>query len=408
MPCADARTVINRQSIDHLLTGLLIASTFASIPFTRQFNGANLVAGLFVCMVALPFMSRVHRPPTPLILFSLICCLYATLSTLVVLPSAWTTLHQIGAIPQQSLFAPLIAILFLLLHTHIRRLEGDPRRLLRDASILLALTLAAAYFGHSPTHFHNLLTTIHGLQNVPAIQLIVLSAALLCLRSGWARIPLLAVFLWMSARSPFGQNIVFAALFVAIWLAPRHAVHLLMAYVAASLCTFIVAVLDPFVLHGVDPNITVRMFLLRDALAAFWQSGGIGIGFGTESISNYYPEHHRPVFFDPFGATFIHIGTHNSFATVLMRTGVPGFGLLLWLLVGFVRRAARTGDPGRRAFVCGMIGFFYTTMMLNPALESFVYLYGVILTMSAAWAMSDPPSPPAGSMLGQDGNRTPT
>ena len=84
---------------------------------------------------------------------------------------------------------------------------------------------------------------------------------------------------------------------------------------------------------------------LRDSLAAIWDSGGLGVGFGKEAITNWYELFHSYVFTDPFNEkiNFMYLSQHNSFVVMFYRLGIVGGAAFAWFL--FVPAA----------YVCGVV-----------------------------------------------------
>jgi len=360
---------------------------FLSLPFTRFLGGLNLVAITGLAWVFLIFHWDRRFIPTSLIYFTLIANFYVLLSFFHVFPSIWTTEFEIKAIPQQSLFAySLLPMFYLFFVTMVYFLHSEARLkgLLKYIFILVFYhkVVDVVFDGFDPEFFFG----IAGLGNTSALLILGFSILIFNEKSMLLRILYILLFILMSYFSPFGQNIVYAALFILVFIVPRHAFTILSGFIFSTVSFYIIFINDPLAVSFIDQNLTVRLVLIKDAIDGFFQSNLIGVGFGTESIKNYYHLFKNPTFFNQDNSGFIHLAAHNSYATIAYRLGGLGILLFLYFLYQIVNsiRVMKNNQPMAVViFLC-----FYVVTYQNPALESFIYLIGTFLLLGVIWALN--------------------
>jgi hypothetical protein len=75
------------------------------------------------------------------------------------------------------------------------------------------------------------------------------------------------------------------------------------------------------------PQYRWRLMFWKDALECVGLTGGVGVGFGTEALTNFYPVVQREFFPDSkIETSFMLIGTHNGFMDTTLRLGVGRAG----------------------------------------------------------------------------------
>lgn len=184
---------------------------------------------------------------------------------------------------------------------------------------------------------------------------------------------------FMLVLTPFLQTKIVALLLLVFALTP-----LPRATLSASLAGFLALwACALFFIEEVrlfEPTLAVRLEMQRDAVAAFVESYGLGVGFGTEAVtpktflgelnwaagSNIADVNERWIFISP----------HNSFATMFFRMGLVGGALFLILVFSVYPRGSR----GRlvRIWSFGYFVFFIATFS-NPTIESPAYHVGAAI-----------------------------
>lgn len=128
----------------------------------------------------------------------------------------------------------------------------------------------------------------------------------------------------------------------------------------------------------------IRLQFIADALRSLSDTYGVGIGYGTESVRWVYHFPNLPTFaFLPNTASMtserlleaLSTGVHNSFVQALMRTGIPGFCLLVSAF--FAAFPAAVAPRGARSHACVAFATIFLACFVNPALESPVQVVGV-------------------------------
>ncbi|MBT8765792.1 hypothetical protein [Metapseudomonas boanensis] len=392
MPAIDSSLISYPVSARNVFyAGTLLSLLTLSLPFTRLVSGVNLI--LFAVLFAVfAFLNRrAQKLPGALAFFCSISLCYAVLSVFNVFPSVWTRYFQISAIPQQALFAYAIPTTFLVMTFYFKeRIKAaDGRRGLANLFLLWVVMNYLDMLTSDAFSFKGLVS-ISGLGNVPALVIAATSLYLSTIKTPGKRVGLLLVFLAMSFMSPFSQNKIYALIFAGMWLFPRYAFWMLVALISSSVLLYASTVGSPLSVAFIDANLAVRLVLLRDALEGIVGSNFIGVGFGTESIRNYYLVFDSPVFANEEEAGFIHLSVHNSFAAIPFRVGLVGFIALLVFLWQTLMKVKADGPLNEKALKCSLFAAFFIVSFQNPAIESYAYLYGVCMYLSLIWAFDRP------------------
>ena len=368
---------------------LLLALT---LPFTREFNGVNLIVlnlfFLFISIINFKTLLQ-YKLITSFSLFSLT---YAALSAFQIFPQTWTRLYDITAIPQQALFSYTFPFLLIALVTFFKQegINGPRRKNISIYFFLLWIYTKIVNFSMNPDATLFDLISISGLGNTTALISTALALYLSTINSKLAIATLVVGFLSLSIMSIFSQNYIYGFFALLIWLLPRQSMNIFLALLFCAFTFYLIFIFTPTSVYFIDANLTVRLVLLKDALEGFYQSNLIGVGFGTEGIKNQY--NYRlfdEFFYDENKEGFIHLAVHNSYATILFRTGLIGFTLFALFLLKTYRKVRYIKNKTTQTIMLMMLGGFFLVTYLNPALESFVYLYGSILYISVIWALED-------------------
>lgn len=360
---------------------------FLSLPFTRILSGLNLVVIIFIAWIFLFFHWNRKLLPTSLIWFTVIANCYFILSFFNIFPKIWTVEFEISAIPQQALFAYSMLPMFYLFFTFIVYFLHSDLRLKKLLKIILAFVVYNKCVDALLDGFEfDFFFSIAGLGNISALAILGFSLAISSSHSVKEKTIYILFFLLASVNSPFSQNIVFAFMFLWILFVPKYSIQIIGLFIFSTVLVYGAFLNDPMTVHFIDQNLTVRLVLIKDAIDGFLQSNTIGVGFGTESIQNYYPLFKNPVFQNEDEAGFLHITVHNSFATIAYRLGIAGFTAFIFFLYATLKCISDcrvNKSVASILFLC-----FYIVCFQNPALESYIYMIGVFLMFGSIWALN--------------------
>lgn len=375
---------MQRVSFQNLCAATLLFFAL-SFPFTRALSGLNLI--VFFC-ISLPlslFLVKKIEIPKSLLWLCVLALIYIGLSAFRLLPNIWLRYFEFSAIPQQALFSYALPTTLLLIIFYFRNniKSKEDRRNLSVKLFYIWLTIKSidilgALFISQPEDL-NLTETISisGMGSISSLIIISTSLYLSTINKPLNRLPIILVFVALSSLSPFSQNIIFALSLAFIWILPRYSVLYIILFITSSIFIYFYAYLDPYALFAIDQNLTVRLVLLKDAISGLIESSLVGVGFGSEAIKNYYLLFDNPIFRDEEDVGFIHLAHHNSFATIAFRLGAAGLLLFLIFTYQTFKRVTMTGPENHLAIKSSAFLAFFIVTFLNPALESFIYLYGV-------------------------------
>lgn len=395
--CVNGLRIKNMLEISlHRLSAMLLLVFALSMPFTRMIGGLNLIVFFFAALAISFRLNAVRKLPRSLLLFCLLALAYVVFSLMGLLPRTWTRYFEVSAIPQQALFlyampTTILVVLFYIskkLHSVAQIRELAAKLFFTWVAVKVIGILIAAFYPSAEEVGLLQMISISGMGTTSSLVIVAAALYLGTISKPLNRVPIILAFIAFSLISPFSQNKIFALVFALIWVFPRHSFKILLALILISVMVYFYGYLSPYSLYGVDQNLTVRVVLLRDAISGFFDSGLMGVGFGTEAISNYYALFGNPVFHNEEESGFIHLAHHNSFATVAFRLGVVGLALFLFFTYQTIKEVGAEGACNERAVKCSAFLAFFVVVFLNPALESFVYLYGVCLYLGVIWAFS--------------------
>lgn len=138
---------------------------------------------------------------------------------------------------------------------------------------------------------------------------------------------------------------------------------------------------DPIAVWRLDANTGWRLFFWNDVLRSTSLTNGIGVGFGTEALSNYYAGADQAEFMADtrIDESFLLVGTHNAMMDTLLRLGVVG--LVLFLLVLWTSRPLRDASAGRNNHTAFAFCIAVICLFTNVAIQSPLYAIGVAFAL---------------------------
>jgi len=318
---------------------------------------------------------------TPLILLSCLAVVYIGLSYMGVLDRGITLMYSREAIPQQSAYAVMLPFVVAGFAAYHERVAAGNVTFIRLETVIFLIACAAklydfaypsSYFGaEAERQFAGIAQLVN---NMMILAFIFVRRILYADHVPWLT-KLIAAFILLITSSSAQAGIVLMMLLV-LMILPKERLKLTLMF----LCLFVVV---PFVaaafaqtIWKLDPNTGIRLFFWRDALDRVWQSGGTGVGFGTETIRPVYGLNAADVTIltedDP---GFIYVGSHNAFVDALYRMGVLGFLLLGGFVLRLFIRVVR-GFRGNSVFDCWVTCALVTNLMVNVGLASINLFFG--------------------------------
>lgn len=383
-------TPINPISAKISISTILITLFLFSISFTRDLYAANFIVFALIGWAQIVKPKNLATIPPLLLITTLLATTYAILSIFPATPSAWTRLREIGAIPQQLLYAFFLPGAFLIyvkfFTKHLPLRTGRKKLLIYMLVMWIISTILQNT--QTPQAIYKLLA-IQGTSNTPALALLFFFIALSNTTNLGNKFFLLSTFSILSLSSEFSQNYFLLGAVLMLWAFPKHSVLITSLLVTLSIAfysiIYIFNLTDTTAL--IDPNLRVRLVLLKDAFSGLVATDYIGVGFGTESIKNYYTDFDERYFYDESQPGFIHLAVHNSFATLFFRTGILGGFIFSAFSILMILQLSKVKHPSNKALACSCYISFFTVMFLNPALESFYYLNAVALYTATIYSL---------------------
>ena len=370
--------------------GFLLLFLMLSLPLTRQLSGINLVLISAIYSIYLIYKKKVSAIPRSLLALSGLGLLYVALSSLDAFPQTWTKHFQVDAIPQQALFSYALPTTFGLAIVYLRKhLTTTQGRLTVAKKLILfwGLWRILSFFFNPYEARLTEIVSIATMGNMSALAIVAICLYLTTIRNSLKKYAVISIFIILSALSPFSQNLIYSIIFILIWAFPKQAILISTGFIVCSVSLYIAFYSDPFALQSLDNNMPIRLILIRDALAGLVQSYGLGVGFGTESITNDYTRLGILHFQSDEAPGFIHLAAHNSFATIAFRLGFIGFIILLLFCAQTYNKIKDSISERDIQAKCSLFVAFFILAFTNPALESFGYLYGACLYLSVVWAL---------------------
>jgi len=353
-------------------------------PFTRALNGINIPFFSFIFIWFVVWGGLYKGYMVSFYLSFSLSLLYIPLSLLDFLPDAFSQYYSAYSVFIHSSYTYFMIPLVFCLAFIIRQLHASGKLKLSVGYYVLILWGVLSGVEYS-------LGLKHGVVSRLTLNTALLVLAIVFLLGNKyfykRRVILASFFLAFSLFSNFGQNYVFAVLFFLIIAFPRRSHVLTGLFVISSFIIYLIGFYYPSVFIKIDQNLIVRMVLLHDALDGFALSNGMGIGFGKDVVSNYYYIFDNS--FEVFGpaTNFLNLQHHNSFATLLHRTGVFSvffFYFFLRLLYSMVRY---NGNDHEKIMVTSGFGLFFINIFVNPGLEGFEYMFSSAVALSIVLAL---------------------
>jgi hypothetical protein len=386
-PDAGARRSNDAVRAVWLLIPLAYACLFAVL---RSLGAAGAVVSIGL-LAAFGVLFGRRYLQVPLLGFSALAAVYVLMSYLGLLDQNITLLYSRDAIAQQSAYAlalPFVVAAFAVYHEGVNRQQPAFVRLESALFLIAAGTKLydLMFPGVDPVTGEVARQWLGLTQLTNPITLLAFVVVRRVLEVPGVRDATrfgVATILFLTAGS--SQSLIIIAALLAILALPAYRREIALFFI--FLLPFIAVVLWPFAqeIWVADPNTGIRLFFWHDALSRVWESGGIGVGFGTETI--------RPIFLleasdvqivgvdDP---GFIYVGSHNAFVDAGYRMGVIGFLLIVGYIASLFAKVLRKaqGTMGPSLMDCWVACALMMTMMVNVALASVNLFFGTVFLLS--------------------------
>ena len=348
-----------------------------------QLLGAPGYALVIVIFVVAGFSELFTKDKIPVIGLTIWGLIYVFLSYNRIFPTAWTSHFDRGAVLQQaSYLAGLLPII-----AASQRFWRRAFRSVKRSSTAYAVVLVAFFLGCIVDFLllkSGLLFRVRGtLKNDTALMLFVVSMLVVVRNNVTAHWLLLGSTFYVGIVRAYMQTL---GVYAYVWmtrllqrLVPVSPRVLLFSFVFLTLVMTVIGFRYVQNVWNIDPNTGWRLAFWHDSIAAVWQTHGVGVGFGTEAIRNFYPELMRDLFRSDANDDFLLIGTHNAFSDVGFRLGLVGLGLFLIVIYQSVpSQEIKFGRAWHANFIFVML---FTCLYLNVALQSPTYSIGVAILL---------------------------
>jgi hypothetical protein len=170
-----------------------------------------------------------------------------------------------------------------------------------------------------------------------------------------------------------------AAILLILYLLKGTNKYILISYTGSIIIFIGTITLFPFIVS--DYNTTIRALYWRDALQSFYNTYFIGVGFGGEWITNWYPDSYKAMMFEDGSYEMINTALHNSIISILFRIGLPGIAIIFLYLKEMLIKCSK--NIINSYFFC----LIFTSLSVNTALESPLFNIGIALL--SAYIISD-------------------
>lgn len=315
----------------------------------------------------------------PFFLYSLLILL-ASLAG--IMPTAWTTLYDMSAAIRQwswILLFPLLALAAV--DSMSRSREFLERNALALAIVVFAMGRISLKLSDSPLDTENFLT-LYGLKNENSLFICLAIAYIYSKKPHLIRdVAILLVLLLLSGSAGSAATLI-VLLVIRLTKWPQ----LPFAAILVSLLGLLVfAPFNYVYLDSLDSNSGLRAILWRDAIAGIQGSLGLGVGFGTEAISDLYLGMRSRDFsiVTAGGDSIFYVGAHSLFYEIAFRQGVAGLCLFSLWFFHLSRRSQGLDLPIRREFF-SLLTVFVVANLINVGMSTPSFMIGMIFCISRA------------------------
>ena len=256
----------------------------------RELGAPGLLALFLGVLISLGLTSRV-RPSIPAILLSGLAVCYVILSKDGVLPQSWTREHRSDLLARQAIMYIMIPFFLAAGQNFWNILFAHRARCKKYVLLTLVITMTVTPLIDS--HFSS--TSTQGILLPNLINSCMLSLLLIAWllfvtmpyqQARWmcAPVTLILIILAQNAQTAL------AAVFLSVVFYSNKGILAARMLALVVMTTVLVTIIaGPQRIAELDVNTAVRVVDWTNALKAVYDTSYLGVGFGTESVQNYYP-----------------------------------------------------------------------------------------------------------------------
>jgi len=345
---------------------------------------------------------RRTMPPRLLAAYVMLCLVGGLLSWHQLFPHSWQLVFMAEAIPRQ--LTPVVSFFIVAWAAKayfLRRIQAQD--ILAHAGLCMTLSyiVAPAIMFANGVHYEGddtsstIVAAFGSFINNITLGLFFVFGVLFYDRTA-RRYAVLAMILLIAATTHFVQFklVALAAILMLVGAPPR---FIVIAVISAFIASYAIEAFNIPAAVARNSDKGIRVAFIADAFRSLYDTYGIGIGYGTESVRWVYRFPGQPDFtFMPNPTTvsperlmeLLSRGVHNSFAQAMLRLGLPGL-----LLLGFAMFRAFPARHLPKPVLCHASMLFiviFVACFVNPALESprqligIGFSYGYLLALRAS------------------------
>lgn len=349
------------------LIAILVAVSLPLQLYAKPLSGAPVA--IIVALLAAVCVARKPILDGYLLGFMTIGTIYIVLSFGDFLLRSWSPEREPSYILRQAHYVYLVPVLIIGFRTFFASLPRSRVPFFKIGAVLIMLSWPA-YIYVTRTSYVGAQVSPYGFDNYAMFFYIF--AIIVLYPHRW----LFAVaFLLLGIFTEAAQNLIACGLLVAIRLAPRSR----LAIPAIAALPFAPLIFLPFwaSVYQFDANFGVRLLFLGDALEALSDTVGLGVGFGTWGIRNFYAYVSGGFFkFTTPDQNIYTISVHNSLFGLMMRMGLLIGVMYTALIVKLTFAANKLAKEEYKFAACIAIPLF-SALWANVAIESPTYSVGV-------------------------------
>lgn len=362
-----------------LLFALPVVFFTIGYPFFRSVGFLPLLIACAAAAMSSVFLRRLVllRTFAPFVLFSFVVLLVSLAEQM---PKSWTIYYDSSAAIRQWIWViilPFIATAFFTVFTTLRVY------IIKYSFTLVIITYALSKFsrGFSLTELnYDTTLLLYTLTNDTTV-VYLLFILWLFKKNRQPVVDLIALILMLMLSASF-QSQLFMMMLIIIRFSPFHRVATILLFVLMSVA-IVIAPAYYVELHLFDPNTGIRALFWYDTIVAVKETFGIGVGFGTEYISNDFStiKDGGWTVISESGAGRLFVGTHSALYDVFLRTGVLG---LLMFYSWFARQVYPPRSiKGLDAKIFSSIAtLLIITSLVNVSFTSMNFLFGTAMCLA--------------------------
>ena len=367
--------------------GVLFFLLIISEPFNKSYNGAILLFTSIIVFFNI-YGSIFEYLPKKFLYFLIYNLVYLFFSLLNLFPKSWTKYYEISAIPQQSFIIFLFPLLFIFFNKKFNEKSFQDDISFANSILILAVVHRIIIFYFFSPNITNLdFLKITTLSNFSSLFIVSFFLYLHYIKNKFINFLVLIIFLYLSYVSPYKQNLVLAIAILSIWLFPKYSKIIIIGFISTILISYLYFFFNLELAYSLDNNFPIRIVFAYDIILALKETYFIGVGYGTESVTNYYEEFNLFNFMSDYDEKFIFMTPHNSFLVIMFRTGIIGLFLFIFFLKHCFNQIYLDVNNIRLIKLKSSLFLsFFFLIFFNPGLEGIAYILSASLYLSLVYS----------------------